>query len=158
MLESALQLEPGFDDGGPDPRVGLAWRIEAALCVRHDGSTNDEYRRHVRNVTAALTASPTLRRSVLGRKLSPVALAACTPEELKPPEVAEADRASAEYMVQAAIALPGQPNSSEVCPRCRGAGYPGGKSVHEHELQTRSADEAMTRFLRCVSCGWARKS
>jgi transcription elongation factor S-II len=171
LLMRALETEKARTDGpGPLKKayepVALANAIECAM-FRHFPPIarslpvselsklppTGDYRLFYRNLKAALInpGNAELRQNVLGNETTADELVTFTVEQLESPEQREQRKVSADFYRRAANPTSGDENytmSDEFfCTSCkkRNCGY--------YQKQTRSADEPMTAFVKCFTCG-----
>jgi DNA-directed RNA polymerase subunit M/transcription elongation factor TFIIS len=154
MLEAALQLEPA-SARHVMTRDRAALLIEEGLYIRHSG-LGTAYNARVRSMYSNLVdADSDLRGWVLADERVARGIATAPQWALKTATVRAADKAAADRRLREVTApdpMDGALICKEyACPRCRR------ETVTASQRQTRSADEGMTLFLRCVQCGWARK-
>jgi len=142
---SAAEL-PG---GSADP-VHLAARIEDAI-FKEFKETNEKYRNRIRSRVSNLKdqKNPELRINVLLGGITPERLAVLTSEEMASKELKQQrsqlnSKAINEYQL---AVDEGTGTDLVQCKRCKQ------NNCAYTEVQTRSADEPMTLFFFCKSCG-----
>jgi transcription elongation factor S-II len=131
----------------------IAKAIESAVFSLPESgkSASPFYREKIRSLFQNLKnkTNPTLRTRILAGSITPQEFARMTPEEMKSQEQRDKDEAlKKENLNNAMTPQEKQSISSSIeCPKCHQ------KTVSYTQAQTRSADEPMTNFCECQSCG-----
>ncbi|KKY24127.1 putative transcription elongation factor s-ii [Phaeomoniella chlamydospora] len=125
---------------------------EAALRICGDGqSSAAPYREKVRSLFMNLKnkSNPGLRHRILGGEVTPERFVSMTHDELKSEQQkAEEIKIAKENLDKAMVAQEEKSVSTSLqCGKCKE------KRVSYSQAQTRSADEPMTTFCECLSCG-----
>lgn len=108
------------------------------------------YRHKFLNIRANLERSPTLKRHLLERKLKPRDVLELRPQELHPGGLWDMAMTAKIHREMRKEALAQEVLNQEgffTCMRCKS------KKTTYYQLQTRSADEPMTTYVSCLSCG-----
>lgn len=153
LLANALSVAE-IPDGAADPS-DLAARIEEAV-FREFKDVNEKYRNRIRSRVSNLKdlKNPELRRRVLLGMITPDRMAVLTAEEMASDSLKNernklTNMAINEYQLAQAE---GTVSDLLQCKKCKQ------KKCSYTELQTRSADEPMTVFAHCLTCGYRWKS
>lgn len=131
----------------------VAKQIEAAALALPDAQTSDSpnYKAKMRSLYQNLKnpSNPTLRIRIMSGAITPISLVTMTPEDLKSQAQKEEDkRLEKENMHNAMRPEEEKSYSTSLeCGKCHK------KTVSYTQAQTRSADEPMTTFCECQSCG-----
>ncbi|CAD5211211.1 unnamed protein product [Bursaphelenchus xylophilus] len=146
----AKSLRAGeLPDGTQDPDE-LAERIEEAI-FQFTGGVNDRYRSNIRSRIFNLRdkKNPALRENVLTGAVRPERFAQMTAEEMASDEMKkQRESFHKEAINEHQMAVQeGTPSDMFRCGRC------GKNNCTYNQMQTRSADEPMTTFVFCRTCG-----
>ncbi|KAI8988484.1 transcription factor S-II, central domain-containing protein, partial [Mycotypha africana] len=124
--------------------------IENELYAEY-GDINQEYKNKARSLALNLKnkSNPGLRESVVSGELSVAKLCKMTVDQLASEEAKARDRKLAEEALFKARGATSAQAETDMfkCGKC------GGRKCTYFQMQTRSADEPMTTFVTCVSCG-----
>jgi len=149
MLINALRIGE-LPDGTHDPE-GLAIRIEERIFEQFSSNTGDKYRAAVRSRVFNLRdkKNQALRENVLTGVVSPEKFALMTTDEMASDEMRTVrERFTKESILDHQMAVQeGTPSDMFRCGKC------GNKNCTYTQFQTRSADEPMTTFVYCRTCG-----
>jgi len=131
----------------------LAYEIETALYNRFPkGSQKEEYKAKFLELSASIRHSKNqwLVDDLVNGNIPPKQFVEMTEEELQSPEERERRLAIHKQMMQDTMAAQPQGTKTDMffCGKCKKS-----EVVIERQLQTRSADEPMTLYLRCGHCG-----
>lgn len=123
-------------------------RDELRVCGTFDALFSDtyrwqSYRRKLRSMVYNLSRSPTLQERRERGELTADWLVHATPEELWPARWVDVG----DVVLNSMAPVPTATSNEFRCGAC------GKWETTYYQLQTRSADEPMTTFLRCVPCG-----
>uniref|UniRef100_A0A3B5AKL6 Transcription elongation factor A protein 2-like n=1 Tax=Stegastes partitus TaxID=144197 RepID=A0A3B5AKL6_9TELE len=147
LLVAALQTDNDHETIGVDCEH-LAAQIEEhiLLCHRHM-----KYKTRLRSRISNLKdqKNPDLRRNVLCGNISPQRIASMTAEEMASAELKQMREALTKESIREhqLSKVGGTETDMFICNKCHG------KSCTYTQVQTRSADEPMTTFVLCNSCG-----
>ncbi|CAD5207409.1 unnamed protein product [Bursaphelenchus okinawaensis] len=146
----AKSLRAGeLPDGTQDPDE-LAERIEEAI-FQHTGGVNDRYRANIRSRMFNLRdkKNPALRENVLTGAVRPERFAKMSAEEMASDEMKkQRESFHKEAIMEHQMSVQeGTPSDMFRCGRC------GKNNCTYNQMQTRSADEPMTTFVFCRTCG-----
>ncbi|KAI6241076.1 Transcription elongation factor [Aphelenchoides fujianensis] len=149
LLTKSLRDGGELPDGTQDPEE-VAQRIEAALHEEHSGTTQDYFaaaRSRVFNLRDK--KNPGLRENVLIGVVSPKKFARMSTEEMASDEMKkQREEFHKEGIMEHQMAVQeGTPSDMFRCGRC------GKNNCTYNQMQTRSADEPMTTFVFCRTCG-----
>lgn len=149
MLAVAIKMEGEQPEGCPSPEI-LAEELEDAIYAEFK-NTDMRYKNRVRSRVANLKDSknPTLRTNFIAGAISAQQLAKMTPEEMASDEMKKLrDKFVKEAINDAQLAtVQGTETDLLKCGKCRK------RNCTYNQIQTRSADEPMTTFVMCNSCG-----
>lgn len=130
--------------------VGKAVEVEAAA-FKHFKGEGGEYKAKIKSLFSNLKVKSNreLGRRVMSGEIAPADFVKMSQDELKSQEHKERDsKLEKENMLNAQVAQPEKSISDALtCGKC------GQKKVSYSQAQTRSADEPMTTFCECLSCG-----
>lgn len=130
--------------------VGKAVEVEAAA-FKHFKGEGAEYKAKIKSLFSNLKVKSNreLGRRVMSGEIAPADFVKMSQDELKSQEHKERDsKLEKENMLNAQVAQPEKSISDALtCGKC------GQKKVSYSQAQTRSADEPMTTFCECLSCG-----
>lgn len=130
--------------------VAKAVEVEAAA-FKHFKGEGAEYKSKIKSLFSNLKVKSNreLGRRVMSGEIAPVEFVKMSQDELKSQEHKERDsKLEKENMNKAQVAQPEKSISDALtCGKC------GQKKVSYSQAQTRSADEPMTTFCECLSCG-----
>jgi len=153
-LSEGADLSDSASGSGSKAAIEIGVSIELALYAGHNG-VSAGYKAKFRQLHFNLKddKNPDLRRRVLEGIIAPDVLITLSPEELaSDAKREENDRIREKKLFDAA------PSSVKVattdqfqCGKCKK------RQTTYYQMQTRSADEPMTTFVRCVNCGNAWK-
>lgn len=152
-LATADDIDAPTDRGSYETEPhAVAEEIERALFEARKHQVDDAYKARLRSLAFNLrnVKNWALRRSVRAGKIAPRAFVAMRVPELADPEMAAARRGDAEWAKTVAMARAlnlSAPTRAYTCRRC------GKNECRAAQLQIRGADEGMTTFVSCVSCG-----
>ena len=129
----------------------LAVRIERAIYAQHH-DTNAAYKTKYRELAMNLkdASNPDLNDALLCAAYSPEQVVAMSVKELASKQLKEQRQAEAQWAAQEARSDLGKLNGLTDmfrCGKCRE------RKCTYYQMQTRSADEPMTVFVRCTVCG-----
>jgi transcription elongation factor S-II len=131
--------------------LSKAREVELAAFNAFSPETSDPYRTKMRSLFQNLKnkSNPGLRVSILSSHIPAAKFVTMTHDELKSAEQkSEEDKMKKENMDKAMVAQEIKSVSDALrCGKC------GQKRVSYTQAQTRSADEPMTTFCECLSCG-----
>lgn len=149
MLAVAIKVDGEQPEGCPTPEE-LAEELEDAIFAEFK-NTDMRYKNRVRSRVANLKDSknPTLRTNFISGAISAQKLAKMTPEEMASDEMKKLrDKFVKEAINDAQLAtVQGTETDLLKCGKCRK------RNCTYNQIQTRSADEPMTTFVMCNSCG-----
>ncbi|KAI6202693.1 hypothetical protein M3Y94_00470300 [Aphelenchoides besseyi] len=148
VLTSSLRGSGEYPDGTQDPE-DVALRIEAALFEEH--GLSEAYYAAVRSRASNLRdkKNPGLRENVLIGVVSPNKFARMSTQEMASDEMKkQREEFTKESILEHQMAVQeGTPSDMFRCGRC------GKNNCTYNQMQTRSADEPMTTFVFCRTCG-----
>ena len=125
--------------------------IERAALAKYESETSGNYKAKLRSLFHNLKSksNPELRKGVLTAQITPERLVNMTDDELKSAKRREEDEKLQAINMKEAMVPKAERSisSSFTCGKC------GQKKVSYSQAQTRSADEPMTTFCECQSCG-----
>ncbi|XP_067382051.1 transcription elongation factor A protein 2 isoform X3 [Channa argus] len=159
LLLAALQTDDDYKTIGVDCEH-LAAQIEE-LCsqiFQEFKSTEMKYKARLRSRISNLKdqKNPDLRRNVLCGNISPQRIACMSAEEMASAEMKKMREALTKESIREhqLSKVGGTETDMFICNKCHG------KSCTYTQVQTRSADEPMTTFVLCNSCGnrWKEKT
>uniref|UniRef100_A0A3Q3WAT1 Transcription elongation factor n=1 Tax=Mola mola TaxID=94237 RepID=A0A3Q3WAT1_MOLML len=143
LLVAALQTD------GDHLTVGVD--CERLAIFQEFNSTDMKYKTRLRSRISNLKdqKNPELRRNVLCGNISPQRIASMTAEEMASAELKQIREALTKESIREhqLSRVGGTETDMFVCSKCHG------KSCTYTQVQTRSADEPMTTFVLCNSCG-----
>lgn len=149
MLAIAIKLDGEQPEGCPSPEE-LAEELEDSIFLEFK-NTDMRYKNRVRSRVANLkdTKNPTLRTNFISGAITAQQLAKMTPEEMASDEMKKLrDKFVKEAINDAQLAtVQGTETDLLKCGKCRK------RNCTYNQIQTRSADEPMTTFVMCNSCG-----
>ncbi|XP_029361847.1 transcription elongation factor A protein 2 [Echeneis naucrates] len=149
LLVAALQTDDDHKTIGVDCEH-LAAQIEEHIFTEFK-STDMKYKTRLRSRISNLKdqKNPDLRRNVLCGNISPQRIASMTAEEMASAELKQIREALTKESIREhqLSKVGGTETDMFVCSACHG------KSCTYTQVQTRSADEPMTTFVYCNSCG-----
>ncbi|XP_055366485.1 transcription elongation factor A protein 2 [Betta splendens] len=149
LLVAALQTDDDHRTIGVDC-VHLAAQIEDQI-FQEFKSTDMKYKARLRSRISNLKdqKNPELRRNVLCGNISAQRIASMTAEEMASAELKQMREALTKESIREhqLSKVGGTETDMFICSKCRG------KSCTYTQVQTRSADEPMTTFVLCNSCG-----
>ncbi|XP_041802329.1 transcription elongation factor A protein 2 [Chelmon rostratus] len=149
LLVAALQTDDEHRTIGVDCE-GLAAQIEQEI-FQEFKSTDVKYKTRLRSRISNLKdqKNPDLRRNVLCGNISPRRIASMTAEEMASAELKQIREALTKESIREhqLSKVGGTETDMFICNKCHG------KSCMYTQVQTRSADEPMTTFVLCNSCG-----
>ncbi|KAJ3277376.1 RNA polymerase II elongation factor [Borealophlyctis nickersoniae] len=130
----------------------IAETIEQRTHILHgDSADKSEYKARIRTLFMNLKDkhNPELRENVLKGTIKPEAFAEMSTSEMASQErKAEAEQARKEGLNDAIIPMPEEAETDQfLCSRCHK------RKCSYTQMQTRSADEPMTTFVKCLNCG-----
>jgi len=147
MLRESLGEKQNPDDRDP---VDVAQEIEQEL-LKIYGSVNAQYKVKFRSLFNNLknVKNTQLRERVLSGELDVPTLCVLTPKQLASKEKQQRDRELEEYCLREAIRGGEEEQTTDMftCGKCKES------KCSYTQLQTRSADEPMTTFVKCTNCG-----
>uniref|UniRef100_A0A915HZZ4 Transcription elongation factor n=1 Tax=Romanomermis culicivorax TaxID=13658 RepID=A0A915HZZ4_ROMCU len=147
LLKSLTYCEPPDDSLDPEQ---LAAEVEQSIYDLF-GSTNEKYRAAIRSRVFNLRdkKNPDLRENVLLGMLKPSRLAKMTPDEMASKDMKELRKTMTKQAINDHQVSHESGTESDMftCGKCRG------KNCTYTQVQTRSADEPMTTFVYCRTCG-----
>lgn len=127
-----------------------AMAIEKAIYLEF-GDINQDYKNKVRSLALNLKnkSNPGLRESVVSGELAVEKLCKMSVDAMASEEAQARDRKLAEEAIFKARGAESAQAETDMfkCGKC------GGRKCTYFQMQTRSADEPMTTFVTCVSCG-----
>ncbi|KAH7102441.1 transcription elongation factor [Auriculariales sp. MPI-PUGE-AT-0066] len=125
--------------------------IEKTVLADHQGNSTGNYRSKMRSLYLNLKdkSNPALRQSVVSGDIAIPKLTKMTPQDMASEQRKEADRILQEENLFKSLGAkePEAETSAFICTRCKG------NKTRYRQAQTRSADEPMTTFVTCVTCG-----
>ncbi|XP_028265689.1 transcription elongation factor A protein 2 isoform X2 [Parambassis ranga] len=149
LLVAALQTDDDHKAVGVDCEH-LAAQIEEQI-FQEFKSTDIKYKTRLRSRISNLKdqKNPDLRRNVLSGDISPERIATMSAEEMASAELKQIREALTKESIREhqLSKVGGTETDMFVCNKCHG------KSCTYTQVQTRSADEPMTTFVVCNSCG-----
>nr|XP_046252204.1 transcription elongation factor A protein 2 isoform X2 [Scatophagus argus] len=149
LLVAALQTDDDHLTIGVDCEH-LAAQIEDEI-FQEFKSTDMKYKARLRSRISNLKdqKNPDLRRNVLCGNISPRRIASMTAEEMASAELKQIREALTKESIREhqLSKVGGTETDMFICNKCHG------KSCTYTQVQTRSADEPMTTFVLCNSCG-----
>ncbi|XP_068193222.1 transcription elongation factor A protein 2 [Antennarius striatus] len=149
LLVAALQTDDDHRTTGVDCQH-LAAQIEEEI-FQEFKSTDIKYKTRLRSRISNLKdqKNPDLRRNVLCGSISPQRIASMTAEEMASAELKQIREALTKESIREhqLSKVSGTETDMFICNKCHG------KSCTYTQVQTRSADEPMTTFVLCNSCG-----
>ncbi|XP_044066051.1 transcription elongation factor A protein 2 isoform X3 [Siniperca chuatsi] len=149
LLVAALQTDDDHKTIGVDCEH-LAAQIEEEI-FQEFKSTDMKYKTRLRSRISNLKdqKNPDLRRNVLCGNISPQRIASMTAEEMASAELKQIREALTKESIREhqLSKVGGTETDMFICNKCHG------KSCTYTQVQTRSADEPMTTFVLCNSCG-----
>ncbi|XP_045913540.1 transcription elongation factor A protein 2 isoform X2 [Micropterus dolomieu] len=149
LLVAALQTDDDHKTIGVDCEH-LAAQIEEEI-FQEFKSTDMKYKSRLRSRISNLKdqKNPDLRRNVLCGNISPQRIACMTAEEMASAELKQIREALTKESIREhqLSKVGGTETDMFICNKCHG------KSCTYTQVQTRSADEPMTTFVLCNSCG-----
>nr|XP_020470720.1 transcription elongation factor A protein 2-like isoform X1 [Monopterus albus] len=149
LLVAALQTDDDHKTIGADCEH-LAAQIEEQI-FQEFKSTDMKYKTRLRSRISNLKdqKNPELRRNVLCGNISPQRIACMTAEEMASAELKQIREALTKESIREhqLSKVGGTETDMFICNKCHG------KNCTYTQVQTRSADEPMTTFVLCNSCG-----
>ncbi|XP_071333583.1 transcription elongation factor A protein 2 isoform X1 [Trachinotus anak] len=149
LLVAALQTDDDHKTIGVDCEH-LAAQIEEQI-FQEFKSTDIKYKTRLRSRISNLKdqKNPDLRRNVLCGNISPQRIASMTAEDMASAELKQMREALTKESIREhqLSKVGGSETDMFICNKCHG------KSCTYTQVQTRSADEPMTTFVLCNSCG-----
>ncbi|XP_068599153.1 transcription elongation factor A protein 2 [Brachionichthys hirsutus] len=149
LLEAALQTDDDHRTVAVDCQH-LAGQIEEEI-FQEFKSTDIKYKTRLRSRISNLKdqKNPDLRRNVLRGSISPRRIASMTAEEMASAELKQIREALTKESIREhqLSKVSGTETDMFICNKCHG------KSCTYTQVQIRSADEPMTTFVACNSCG-----
>lgn len=149
MLAGSIKIEGEYPEGCQPPEE-LADELEECIYAEFK-NTDMRYKNRVRSRVANLkdTKNPTLRTNFISGAITAQQLAKMTPEEMASDEMKKLrDKFVKEAINDAQLAtVQGTHTDLLKCGKCRK------RNCTYNQIQTRSADEPMTTFVLCNSCG-----
>ncbi|XP_028307688.1 transcription elongation factor A protein 2-like isoform X2 [Gouania willdenowi] len=149
LLVAALQTDNDFKTIGVDCKH-LAAQIEDQI-YQEFKSTDMKYKARLRSRISNLKdqKNPDLRRNVLCGNISPQRIANMTSEDMASAELKQIREALTKESIREhqLSKVGGTETDMFVCNKCHG------KNCSYTQVQTRSADEPMTTYVLCNSCG-----
>ncbi|XP_075995832.1 transcription elongation factor A protein 2 [Genypterus blacodes] len=149
LLETALQTDDDHKTIGVDCQL-LAAQIEEQI-FQEFKSTDVKYKTRLRSRISNLKdqKNPDLRRNVLCGNIAPERIACMTAQEMASAELKQIREALTKESIREhqLSKVGGAETDMFICSKCHG------KSCTYTQVQTRSADEPMTTFVLCNSCG-----
>jgi transcription elongation factor S-II len=140
-----------MSEHAPSDILKVAQAIETAAFGHFKSSTSAEYKAQIRSLFQNLKMKPNanLRQDVYSGAISPQTFVAMTTEDLKSAEKKAEDKALEKENMNAAMTAKEEKAISTTmqCGKCKAF------KVSYSQAQTRSADEPLTTFCECVSCG-----
>ena len=155
MLEKALtrsnSIVSELHELEAEPHT-LATQIETALFDRHRKTIVDAYDDQLRSIIFNLQKqnNGALRNALLRGEITPTTFVAMRVQDLANPELINARDSDAEWAKTIAMAKSLDTSKDTTAYTCRKCGK---NKCRTSALQTRSADEGMTTFVACISCG-----
>ena len=153
-LHKAIVEGAEMNNGSGGSVISLAVSIEIALLEAHGGLT-PQYKAKFRQLHFNLKddKNPDLRKRVVEGSIPPSVLITLAPEELaSDAKRDENDRIREKKLFDAAPSSFKQATTDQFkCSKCKQ------RKCTYYQMQTRSADEPMTTFVRCSNCGNAWK-
>ncbi|KAG7667307.1 hypothetical protein Ndes2526B_g04186 [Nannochloris sp. 'desiccata'] len=153
-LSEGANLSDSAGGSGSKAAIEIGVSIELALYAGHNG-VSAGYKAKFRQLHFNLKddKNPDLRRRVLEGIIAPDVLITLTPEELaSDAKREENDRIREKKLFDAAPSSVKLATTDQFqCGKCKK------RQTTYYQMQTRSADEPMTTFVRCVNCGNAWK-
>ncbi|KAG7519982.1 transcription elongation factor A protein 2-like isoform X1 [Solea senegalensis] len=159
LLVAALQTDDDHKTIGVDCEH-LAAQIEEHILLRHERthaifqefkSTDMKYKTRLRSRISNLKdqKNPDLRRNVLCGNISPQRIASMSAEDMASAELKQIREALTKESIREhqLSKVGGTETDMFICNKCHG------KSCAYTQVQIRSADEPMTTFVLCNSCG-----
>ncbi|QPG75465.1 hypothetical protein FOA43_002820 [Brettanomyces nanus] len=139
----------------PDTVIKVAKAVEERAFDVNDGKVADKYRNKMRSLIMNLRnkKNPELRLKVLSGELRPENFVVMTNQELAPASLKEliADMHQKNLFDAQGAVQKRAVTDRFVCARCKK------REVSYYQMQTRSADEPLTTFCTCESCGYRWK-
>lgn len=125
--------------------------IEKESWKRHGGAITEEYCKQIRSLYQILhnASNPTLRHEIIDGTITAYDFINKPPQTFLSPE-RQAEIAKIQKMNMDGAMIPKEVKAVSnmlTCPKCQA------KNVSYSQAQTRSADEPMTNFCECGSCG-----
>ncbi|XP_017265134.1 transcription elongation factor A protein 2 isoform X1 [Kryptolebias marmoratus] len=149
LLVAALQTGDDYKTIGVDCEQ-LAAQIEEQI-FQEFKSTDMKYKTRLRSRISNLKdqKNPDLRRNVLCGNITPQRISSMTAEEMASAELKQIREALTKESIREhqLSKVGGTETDMFICNKCHG------KSCTYTQVQTRSADEPMTTFVLCNSCG-----
>jgi transcription elongation factor S-II len=140
-----------MSEHSPSDILKVAQAIETAAYNHFNSSTSAEYKAQIRSLFQNLKMKPnaSLRQDVFSGAIPPQKFVAMTTEDLKSAEKKAEDEALEKENMNAAMTAKEEKAISTTmqCGKCKAF------KVSYSQAQTRSADEPLTTFCECVSCG-----
>jgi transcription elongation factor S-II len=140
-----------MSEHSPSDILKVAQTIETAAYNHFSSSTSAEYKAQIRSLFQNLKMKPNadLRQDVFSGTITPQTFVAMTTEDLKSAEKKAEDKALEKENMNAAMTAKEEKAISTTmqCGKCKAF------KVSYSQAQTRSADEPLTTFCECVSCG-----
>ncbi|XP_069382298.1 transcription elongation factor A protein 2 [Paralichthys olivaceus] len=149
LLVAALRTDDDHQSFGVDCQLLAAQIEEHILCEFK--STDIKYKTRLRSRISNLKdqKNPDLRRNVLRGNISPLRIANMSCEEMASAELKQIRETLTKESIREhqLSKVGGTETDMFICSKCHG------KSCTYTQVQTRSADEPMTTFVLCNSCG-----
>nr|XP_019965075.1 PREDICTED: transcription elongation factor A protein 2-like [Paralichthys olivaceus] len=149
LLVAALRTDDDHQSFGVDCQL-LAAQIEEQI-FQEFKSTDIKYKTRLRSRISNLKdqKNPDLRRNVLRGNISPLRIANMSCEEMASAELKQIRETLTKESIREhqLSKVGGTETDMFICSKCHG------KSCTYTQVQTRSADEPMTTFVLCNSCG-----
>lgn len=149
LLTNALRVDGSTFEGCASPEE-LSEELEEAI-FQEFKNTDNKYKNRVRSRVANLKdlKNPTLRTNFIVGAITAARLATMTAEEMASDEIKQLrDKFKKEAINDAQLAtVQGTKTSLLKCGKCKK------RECTYNQVQTRSADEPMTTFVLCNSCG-----
>ncbi|ODM94916.1 Transcription elongation factor A protein 1 [Orchesella cincta] len=149
LLLVAVKGDENYPEGSLDPQE-LVEQLEDSIFKELKG-TGFKYKSRIRSRIANLKdpRNPDLRVMFLEGRISPVKLSTMTAEEMASDELKSLRAQFIKESIENAqlATIPGTKTDLLRCGKCRK------RNCTYNQLQTRSADEPMTTFVLCNSCG-----
>lgn len=149
LLAQALKVDNDSSEGCATPEE-LADELEECI-FQEFKNTDMRYKNRVRSRVANLkdAKNPTLRSNFLNGVISAARLSKMTPEEMASNEIKQLREKFVKEAINDAQLATNQGTTTDLlkCGKCKK------RNCTYNQIQTRSADEPMTTFVLCNSCG-----